>query len=103
MTGQEVTLPQAQTPQNKQVDDRTPTVNVLEDKILFGESEEKMDEITLEGLRAELVQLDLHTAEETRRMIVLEVAEDVEYDRFFKVVTLIADMGGIVALVEDEE
>jgi biopolymer transport protein ExbD len=100
-TGQEVSLPQAQTPQNKKVDERTPTINVLENKILFGESEDKMQEIQPEALRMELVKRDLHNAEESKRMIVLEVGEEVDYDRFFKIVTMIADSGGIVALVED--
>jgi biopolymer transport protein ExbD len=100
-SGQEVSLPQAQTPQNKKVDERTPTINVLENKILFGESEDKMQEIQPEALRMELVKRDLHNAEESKRMIVLEVGEEVDYDRFFKIVTMIADSGGIVALVED--
>jgi biopolymer transport protein ExbD len=100
-SGQEVSLPQAQTPQNKQVDERTPTINVLENKILFGESEDKMQEIQPEALRMELVKRDLHNAAESKRMIVLEVGEEVDYDRFFKIVTMIADSGGIVALVED--
>jgi len=100
-SGQEVSLPQAQTPQNKQVDERTPTINVLDDKILFGESEDKMQEIQPEALRMELVKRDLHNAAESKRMIVLEVGEEVDYDRFFKIVTMIADSGGLVALVED--
>jgi biopolymer transport protein ExbD len=60
-----------------------------------------MQEIQPEALRMELVKRDLHNAEESKRMIVLEVGEEVDYDRFFKIVTMIADSGGIVALVED--
>lgn len=102
-TGQEVELPQAQTPENKKVDDKTPTVNLLEDKILFGEDEENMDEISIDALRADLLARNLREAEESERMVVLEVGEDVAYDRYFKTVSMISDVGGIIAIVEEVE
>ena len=101
-TGREVTIPQAQTPQNKQVDDKTPSINVLPDKLLFGMDEASMKDISMDGLRVELAKMNLLEAEDTKRMIVLEVGEDVAYDLYYKVVTMISEAGGIVALVEDE-
>jgi biopolymer transport protein ExbD len=101
-TGREVAIPQAQTPQNKQVDDKTPSVNVLPDKLLFGQDEASMKDISMDGLRVELSKLNLLNAADNDRMIVLEVGDDVDYDRYYKVVTLISEAGGIVALVEDD-
>jgi len=101
-TGREVLIPQAQTPENKQTDDKTPSVNVLPDKLLFGLDEASMKEITFDGLRDELSKLNLLDAEDTDRMIILEVGDEVEYDRYYKVVVLISEAGGIIALVEDE-
>jgi biopolymer transport protein ExbD len=102
-TGQQVEIPSAQTPPEKQVDEKTPTINLLADSILFGEDEESMEDIGLEELETILLAKELDKAEETKRMVVLEVAEDVIYDRYFKVVTLISRAGGIVAMVEDSE
>ncbi len=102
-TGRELELPQAQTPENKSVDEKTPTVNLLEDKILFGEDEENMEEITLDELRANLLGRGLKEAEESDRMVVLEVGEEVNYDRYFKMVSMISDAGGIIAIVEEVE
>ncbi|MCC5848399.1 MAG: biopolymer transporter ExbD [Verrucomicrobia bacterium] len=99
-TGQEVSLPQAQTPEDRQVDEKTPSVNILADRILFGEDEENMDRVSLEELRSKLFQLNMHDAEDQDRMIIVEVAEEVTYEMYFRVVTLISDAGGIVALVE---
>jgi len=99
--GQEVSIPQAQTPENREVDDRTPSVNLLADKILFGEDEANMEEITLEALRSTLFRMNLREAEDQDRMIVLEVGEAVTWEQYFQVVTLISDAGGIVALVEE--
>jgi biopolymer transport protein ExbD len=99
--GQEVSIPQAQTPENREVDDRTPSINLLADQILFGEDEASMEEITLEALRTTLFRMNLSEAEDQDRMIVLEVGEAVTWEQYFQVVTLISDAGGIVALVEE--
>ena len=100
-TGRELELPQAQTPENKKVDEKTPTVNLLVDQILYGEDEDTMEEITLDGLRATLLSRNLREAEEAERMVVLEVGEEVNYDRYFKMVSMISDVGGIIAIVEE--
>ena len=36
-------------------------------------------------------------------MVVLEVGEEVNYDRYFKMVSMISDAGGIIAIVEEVE
>ncbi len=102
-TGRELELPQAQTPENKSVDEKTPTINLLEDKILFGEDEDNMEEIAFDALRLELLKKNMQEAEEKDRMVVLEVGEEVNYDRYFKMVSMVSDLGGIIALVEETE
>ena len=99
--GQEVSIPQTETPENREVDEQTPSVNVTANTIRFGETEDSMEEITLERLRDKLFQMNLMNAENQDRMIVLEVADEVTYERYFQVVTLISDAGGIVAIVEE--
>jgi len=99
--GQEVSIPQAQTPENREVDERTPTVNLLPDKILFGEEEANMEELSLDELRSRLFAMNLRGAEDKDRMIVLEISEEIDYEGYFQVVTLISDAGGIVAIVEE--
>ncbi len=99
--GQEVSIPQTETPENREVDDQTPSVNVTGTTLLFGETEDSMEEITLEALRDRLFQMNLMNAEDQDRMIVLEVADEVTYERYFRIVTLISDAGGVVAIVEE--
>lgn len=102
-TGKEVSIPTAQTPPDKQVEEKTPSINLLENQIMFGEDEESMEEISLEDLKAQLLTRNMHQAEDSDRMVVLEVGTEVIYDRYFEVVTLISEAGGIVAMVEDAE
>ncbi|MCC5843086.1 MAG: biopolymer transporter ExbD [Verrucomicrobia bacterium] len=99
--GQEVRIPQTETPENREVDDQTPSVNVTANLIRFGETEDSMADISLDALRDRLFQMNLMNAEDQDRMIVLEVADDVTYERYFQVVTLISDAGGIIAIVEE--
>lgn len=102
-TGQQVEIPSAETPPDKQVDEKTPSINLLTDKILFGEDEENMEEIGLDELRAHLFAQELREAADQDRMVVLEVGEEVAYERYFQVVTLISEAGGVVAMVEEAE
>ena len=102
-TGQEVSIPTAQTPPEKTKEEKTPTINLLADKILYGEDEESMEDIEYGKLESVLFSMDL-TKEGTEagdRMIILEVGGDVKYDRYYQVVTLISRAGGIVAMVEE--
>lgn len=105
-TGRAVDIPSASPPeQQKQTQDKTPTINVLADKILFaiGQQNGNGTEISMPELKGELIKQAFATRPEKERMVVVEVAEDVSWDRYFKVVTMVAETGGIVALVEGEE
>lgn len=105
-TGRAVDIPSASPPdQQKQTQDKTPTINVLADRILFaiGQQDGNGTEISMPELKGELIKQAFATRPEKERMVVVEVADDVDWDRYFKVVTMIAETGGIVALVEGEQ
>ena len=105
-TGRAVDIPSAAPPEQQvQAEEKkTPTVNVLEDRILFGmgEGEEAGEPVSLAELKSRLLKLALPVKPEKDRMVVVELAEDVVWDRYFKVVTTIAEAGGVVAIVEEE-
>lgn len=104
-TGRLVEVPSAAPPdtQTKSEEDKTPQINVFPDRITFalgGKGEG--DEVSFPELKGELLKLGLAAKPPKERMVVVEVGEDVEWDRYFKVVTLVAEVGGVVALVEGE-
>lgn len=104
--GRAVDIPSAAPPERqvREEERKTPTVNVLEDRILFGmgEGDEAGEQVSLAELKARLLGLALPAKPEKDRMVVVEIAEDVVWDRYFKVVTTIAEAGGVVAVVEEE-
>lgn len=102
-TGQQVEIPSAETPPDKQVEDKTPSINLLADEILFGEDEDDMEEVSFAELQKQLFSKNLREAADEDRMVVLEVGEEVAYERYFRVVTLISEAGGVVAMVEEAE
>jgi biopolymer transport protein ExbD len=105
-TGRAVDIPSAAPPERQvqEEEKKTPTVSVMADRILFGmgESESAGEQVSLAELKARLLQLALPSKPEKDRMVLVEMAEDVVWDRYFKVVTTIAEAGGIVAIVEEE-
>lgn len=100
-TGRIIDMPSASNPEQQKTEGGTPTVNVLGDRIMFGEGEGEGREVTLSELRAELMSRGLHAAAPEVRMVVVEIAEDVTYDRYFKVITMISEAGGIIAMLTE--
>lgn len=102
-TGRIVDVPSASRPetQKKNSDDKIPSVNILPDRVLLGDGEEEGREITLVELRSNLLARNLPKEPENKRMVVVEVGEEVEYERYYRIVSMIAEAGGIVAMVED--
>jgi biopolymer transport protein ExbD len=99
--GRVIDVPSASKPDAKTTVNRTPSVNVLPDRILLGEGEEAGKEVTLSELRAALLKRRLDAANDKDRMVVVEVGEDVAYERYFQIVTMVAEAGGIVAMLTD--
>ena len=105
MSGRAVDIPSAAPPEQQvqKEDKKTPTVNILADRILFGMDKSEGESVSLSELKARLMKLGLGAKSEKERVVIVEMAEDVSWDRYFKVVTTIAETGGVVAIVEGDE
>lgn len=99
--GRPMEMPAAATPPQGTASPRIPAINILADRILFTEGEGAERELSLNELRAELWRKQFATLEPKGRLVVLETAEDVGYERYFQVVTTIAETGGVVAMLSD--
>lgn len=105
MSGRAVDIPSAAPPEQQvqKEDKKTPTVNILADRILFGMDKSEGESVSLSELKVRLMKLGLGAKSEKERVVIVEMAEDVNWDRYFKVVTTIAETGGVVAIVEGDE
>ncbi len=99
--GKLMEIPSAATPPQGAVAPRIPSINILADRILFTEGEDAEREMTMNELRAELFKKQFATLEQKARLVVLETAENVEYERYYQVVTAITEAGGVVAMLSD--
>jgi biopolymer transport protein ExbD len=58
----------------------------------------------MDELRLKLEQENFAAKETSRdRMVIVESGDDVDWNRYFKVMTAVSNAGGIVAIVEAEE
>lgn len=101
--GKEIVLPSTQEPKNKTAEQRTPTVALIRERLQFGTDEDKVADISLPELRVTLYGMDLPSKSDKERMIVVNVGEEVSYQRYYEVVTAISAAGGVVALMEEVE
>jgi len=101
--GRVIDMPSAAKPEVDKKEDRIPSINVLADRVMFGFGieDEGSREITTMELRMELAQFGFPLRPEEDRMVVVEVAEDVTYQRYYEIVMMVAEAGGIVAIVRD--
>ena len=99
--GRIIDMPSASKPDEQKTDQGTPSVSILADRILLGQGQEEGKEVTLSDLRASLLARDLKNASDSDRMVVVEVAEDVGYERYYQTLAMIAETGGIVAMLSD--
>jgi biopolymer transport protein ExbD len=72
-----------------------PTVVLSADSMQF-----QNKDVTLDQFRERLAEMKLTEKKEEERFIVLESAPEVDYDRYFEVVTAISRWGGILAIAE---
>lgn len=101
--GMQLDMPSASKPEAQQQQNKTPTVNLLSDRILYNEGEGEGKEISMNDLQVTLLKKKFPTLSEKDRNVVLEVAEDVDYQRYYRIVTMIAGAGGVVAIMENAE
>jgi biopolymer transport protein ExbD len=93
-----ITIPSRTSDPEKKSSEEVPTINVSKDVVLLNK-----DEVTMVELRRKLVDLKLPERVEAQRIVILESAADVPYQRYFEIVTAVAHAGGILALVETVE
>ena len=103
--GRVMDMPSASKPDTQKVENRTPSVNILADRVMFGDSSETAVEVTTYQLRQELARLAFNAKgkPDSERMVVVEAAEDVDYQRYFEIVLMIAESGGIIAMVQEDK
>ena len=99
--GRLMEMPAAATPPQSGQTPDVPTVNILEDRILFTVGEGAERELTMTELRGELWKREFDKQAPKDRMVVLETADGVAYERYFQIVTMIAETGGVVAMLSD--
>ena len=99
--GRIIDMPSASKPDEQKTDQGTPSVSTLADRILLGQGQEEGKEVTLSDLRASLLARDLKNASDSDRMVVVEVAEDVGYERYYQTIAMIAEAGGIIAMLTE--
>jgi len=79
---------------------KTPTVNLSSTGITWGQGQENL---SLDELRFKLLDMNLKAKPADKRVIILNSAADVPYERYFQVVMAIDAADGVLALVEGEE
>ena len=105
--GRLVSMPAATDPEEekKQTEDRTPMVSISMEKIIVGEldGDEDGKELTLSELRINLINRSLHDLPAEKRIVAVEMSPDTTYQRYYEIITMIAECGGLIAVVDAEE
>lgn len=100
--GRIIDMPSAAKPETQAEEDKTPSVNILSDRITFAEGSQEAKEITTAELRALLRQYGfLSKTNDNDRMVLVETADEVTYQRYYEIATMIAECGGIIAMIRD--
>ncbi len=97
--GEKLQIPSGTTDPGKRTDKQL-TVNLKPDRILFGE---KNRPVTMEELHHVLLQEKLPTLPEEQRIVILDSAPEVSYQRYFEAVMAISNAGGVLALVDYDD
>jgi biopolymer transport protein ExbD len=96
--GLAVVIPSSTQDPAKKSEAEYPTVVLAADSMQFEEKD-----VTLDQLRERLGEMKLAEKKEEGRFIVLDSAPEVEYERYFQVMTAISRAGGIMAIAEPQE
>jgi len=97
--GNKLTIPSGSSDASKKQEQQL-TINMKPGEIRFGEKSERM---SLEELRMALKMQQFPAKDPAQRVVILDSAPTVQYDDYFQVVMAIANAGGVMALVDQEE
>ena len=75
------------------------TISLAATEIRFGSAGTKM---SMPELREALAAENLLARKPDKRIVILDSAADVPYERYFQVVMAVSDAGGVLALLEEE-
>ena len=78
--------------------DKTPTVNLRGQDILFNDKA-----VTLDELNIALDELYLDQKPPEKKVVMLESSDETPYNLYFQALSAISHHGGVVALVEEEQ
>ena len=91
-------IPSSTSDPKQKREQETPTVNLSSDQLLFNQKE-----VSIEEFRHRLGAMKLPDRKPEERIIILDSAPDVTFERYYRVITAISKAGGVLALVERPE
>ena len=94
--GQKLEIPSGSSDQSAKKEKQL-TVNLSATDIRWGE---KAEQVSLDELRGILVSQNFKDKAPSDRIVILDAAPDVAYERYFQVVSVIASADGVMALME---
>lgn len=99
LTGFNTELPAADKRASNSLD-TTPTIVLTEDTISFNEAKVTMDE-----LRAKLKELKLGEKgpQDPKKVILMEPAAGIQYQRYYEVMSSISSAGGVVGILTEDK
>ena len=95
-TGTKLDIP-AGVEKEDQAEQEQLTINLAVDTIRYGKEGRVL---TLDQLREALAAENLAEREANERVVLVDAREDVPYDLYYKVITAVADAGGIMGLIQ---
>ncbi len=101
--GRAIDIPSSQKPEEVREEHKTTTIALSGDEIRYGAGDDS-SVVTMDELRFRLQDENFSQKETSRdRMVILESGNDVDWNRYFRVMTAVSNAGGIVAIVESDE
>ena len=99
--GRQIDMPSSVKPAEQQDNDRTPTIRVTGDRLIFSIGDKNEKELSMNELRRELWARKFSEQPNDKRSVVIETSPEVIYDRYYQVATAVAAAGGVIALLDE--
>lgn len=96
-TGFVTDIPGGEKTQQVQQQQKTPTIGLRADKIIFND-----DTVTLQELRKKLAALNLDQQKDEAKVVMLEAAENIAYQDYFEIMAMVTAAGGAVAIIREK-
>jgi biopolymer transport protein ExbD len=78
--------------------EKTPTVAIHGTQIALDDKD-----ISIEELKLRLAEMKLPAKASSERVILLDASEEVDYQRYFEVMSLVNAAGGVIGILSEEE